>query len=137
MIKTNTILALMFGSCAAYAAPPDCGLYTYAARIVRVIDGDTVVANIDLGFEVWLHNEHLRLVGIDTPERGQDGYHEATDALSERIAGKEVFICTTKAKRSDKEQTGKFGRYLATVFVDGENVNAWMLDMGYAKVYEQ
>ena len=47
---------------------PSCGLYTYKANIVRVIDGDTVVADIDLGFDVWLRKEHLRLVGIDAPE---------------------------------------------------------------------
>lgn len=127
---------MLVSASALQADVPDCGLYTYAADIVRVVDGDTVIANIDLGFEIWLHNEPLRLLGIDTPERGEEGYHEATDALSERISGKEVFICTAKAKRSDKEQTGKYGRYLATVYVDGENVNSWMLDMGFAEVYE-
>lgn len=47
-----------------------------------------------------------------------------------------MFICTVKAKRSDKEQTGKYGRYLATVYVDGENINLWMLEQGFAVPYE-
>ena len=46
---------------------PSCGVYTCKAKIVRVIDGDTVVADIDLGFRTWLHGEHLRLYGIDAP----------------------------------------------------------------------
>jgi endonuclease YncB( thermonuclease family) len=39
------------------------------AVIVRVIDGDTVVANLDLGWHTWRHDEHIRLGGIDAPER--------------------------------------------------------------------
>lgn len=135
MIRAS-LCALALTSQAVVADVPDCGLYTYAARVVRVVDGDTIVAEIDLGFEVYLHNEHLRLLGINTPERGEDGYHTATDALSERVGGKEVFICTVKAKRSDKEQTGKYGRYLATVYLDGENINQWMLEQGFAVPYE-
>lgn len=123
-------------SAAAQEHAPECGLYAYAARVVRVVDGDTIVAEIDLGFEVYLHNEHLRLLGINTPERGEEGYHSATDALSERVGGKEVYVCTVKAKRSDKEQTGKYGRYLATVYVDGENINLWMLEQGFGVPYE-
>ena len=42
--------------------------YTYNCKIVKVIDGDTVDIDIDLGFSVWLHKQRIRLYGIDTPE---------------------------------------------------------------------
>lgn len=111
-------------------------VYTYNAKIVRVIDGDTVVADIDLGFRTWLHGEHLRLYGIDAPERGSDSFAAATDALAQRIEGQTVYICTTKAKRSDSEATGSFGRYLVTIYSGGKNVNDWLLRSGLAKNYD-
>ncbi|TDL88027.1 thermonuclease family protein [Meridianimarinicoccus aquatilis] len=116
----------------AQEAVPDCGLYIYRAEIARVIDGDTVEANIDLGFNTWRHNEHLRLVGIDTPERGKPGATEATQALRDRIEGRTLYICTTKAKRSDKEATGSFHRYLVTIYDDGKSINEWLVNEGHA-----
>ena len=43
-------------------------MYEYNVKVVKVIDGDTVDVDIDLGFGVWLHKERVRLYGIDTPE---------------------------------------------------------------------
>ena len=43
-------------------------MYTYRCKILRVVDGDTVDVDIDLGFGVWLHRERVRIAGIDTPE---------------------------------------------------------------------
>ena len=43
-------------------------MYEYNVRLVRVVDGDTVDVDIDLGFGIWLHKERIRLYGIDTPE---------------------------------------------------------------------
>ena len=74
----------------------------------------------------------LRLYGINTPEiRG----HEreigllARNALRKKILGKEVIIQTKK------DTTGKYGRYLATVFFEGENINQWLLDNKFAEKY--
>ena len=106
-----------------------CGLYEYRADIRRVVDGDTVDADIDLGFNVWLRNERLRLYRIDAPEtRGaskQAGI-ASTKALTEKINGKRVTICTVKDRK------GKYGRYLATVWLENENVNAWLVSNGFA-----
>lgn len=129
-------LAVPTGPVLADEIPP-CGLYTYSVEIVRVIDGDTVVANVDLGFDTWRHNEHLRLYAIDAPETNEPGHDEATDALAGRLAGQVVYICTVKAARSDNEKTGSFGRYLATLYVNGENINEWLLSEGYVKLFEQ
>lgn len=129
-------LALALLAPAAHADDiPDCGIYTYRVEVQRVIDGDTIATNIDLGFETWLHNEHLRLYGINTPERGEQGYQEAIDLLTARIEGQTVYICTHKMKRSDAEATGSFGRYLATVYVDGEDINQLLVRKGLAVVF--
>ena len=120
------------------AAEPACGLYQYKAEIVRVIDGDTVVADIDLGFHTWRRDEHLRLYGIDTPERRtetMDGWRAAKSALAERVEGRELIICTIKNKRGD-EDVGKYGRYLVKIYDGDELVNDWLLQQGHAVVYE-
>ncbi|WP_158972343.1 thermonuclease family protein [Chachezhania sediminis] len=101
-----------------------------------MIDGDTVVADIDLGFRVWLRDEHLRLFGIDAPENGTEAGHAVTEALRERIGGRTLYICTTKAKHSDTEAKGSFGRYLVTIFDDGLNLNEWLLESGRAVPFE-
>lgn len=54
--------------------------YIYRSKAVRVIDGDTFIAEIDLGFRVYTRKS-VRLRGVDTPERGQEGWQEATAFL--------------------------------------------------------
>jgi len=112
-----------------------CGLYEYRADIRRVVDGDTVDVDIDLGFNVWLRNERLRLYGIDTPEVKGSTKAEglaAKNALIQKVRGKQVTICTVKARKGTKDRKGKFGRYLATIWINGENVNAWLVSNGFA-----
>ncbi len=43
-------------------------MYEYRCKVLKVIDGDTVDVDIDLGFGTWIHNERVRIMGIDTPE---------------------------------------------------------------------
>ena len=43
-------------------------MYEYKCKILRVVDGDTVDIDIDLGFGIWVHKERVRMMGIDTPE---------------------------------------------------------------------
>lgn len=125
------------GCAMAQSEAPDCGIYTYRAEIVRVIDGDTVVADIDLGFDVWLRGEHLRLFGIDTPELDTDAGRSVKQVLKDRIEGRTLFICTIKAKQSDREVTGSFGRYLTEIYDGSVNINAWLLDEGMAVPFEK
>lgn len=134
---SRAILFSMFLATAVAADQvPPCGLYTYRAEIVRVIDGDTVVADIDLGFEIWVRNEHLRLAGVEAPERGTAGARAASDALRDRVEGRNLYICTQKMKRKDREAKGSFGRYLVTIYDDGANVNDWLIDSGFAQDFE-
>lgn len=67
-------LALLAALVSAGAEPPDAdSLYHYRAVITEVYDGDTVTADVDLGFSVWVRGERLRLARIDAPEvRGDD-----------------------------------------------------------------
>ncbi len=105
--------------------------YYYGAEILRVIDGDTVEARIDLGFDTH-RVETLRLYGINTPElRGESKEKgQAAKAWLESNLDGEITISTIK------DETGSFGRYLAVLFCDGENLNEKMLREKIAKPYE-
>jgi len=123
-----------------------CRFYTYRAHITSVYDGDTVTANIDLGFRTWVRGEKIRLYGIDAPELRARARHPlrqnerarglaARDALRAKILDKDVILCTIKDKKG-KDKKGKYGRYLARIStLDGLNLNDWLLQKGYAKPY--
>ena len=99
-------------------------LFFYRAEITRVIDGDTVVADVDLGMGIWQHDLRLRLFGINTPElhgADREAGQQAKAWLVSRLKNSVIMV------QSHKDRTGKYGRYLATVFADGEDVNAEML----------
>lgn len=118
-------------------------LYTYKALITKVYDGDTVTAEVELGFNVTFKIK-IRLALINTPEiRGEE--REAglisRDALRERILNKNVYI------KTEKDKTGKYGRYLATIYLSEPfiteekgygsftNINKWLVDNKYATYY--
>lgn len=105
--------------------------YVYYANIIYVYDGDSCTAKIDLGFNLNM-TVKLRLMYIDTPELRGDELEEGRivrDIVREMILDKDVII------RTHKDSTGKYGRYLAEIFVDGINLNIWLLENGYAKPY--
>lgn len=111
----------------------DCGLYEYRAEIVDVYDADTVTADVDLGFDIWIRNERFRLYNLNAPEvRGEEKAAgiRSRDALREKILGRSVIIC------SIKDRKGKYGRYLAEIYLDGENINDWLIENGFA-VYQE
>lgn len=108
-------------------------LYHYRAKIVAVYDGDTVTADIDLGFHVWLRGEKLRLIRINAPEvRGPERPQglKSRDALRRHILGKKVIVETIKDRK------GKYGRYLAEIWLGEENVNDWLVSQGLAEYHE-
>ena len=90
-------------------------MYSYRAKLIRGVDGDTAEFMVDCGF--YIHHEiTTRLLGVDTPERGQDDYKKATAMLENLIGCSKdddgyVTIKTSK--------TGKYGRWL--VEIDGVN----------------
>ena len=113
-------------------------MFQYKAIITRVIDGDTVDCNIDLGFSVILFKQRIRLFGIDTPEsRTRDKVEKKYGLLAKqylkdfiKAAGNTVQIETSKEKR------GKFGRILGKLVNEkGECVNDMMCEIGHAAAY--
>ena len=106
--------------------------YTYKALVVGVYDGDTITVDIDLGMNTWKKNVKLRLARIDTPEiRGveKEEGKRVRDYVRVTILDKEVVIKTSKDK------TGKYGRYIAEVLIDGMNLNDHLLELGMAIEY--
>ena len=110
-------------------------MHEYNCTIRRVVDGDTVDVDIDLGFGIWVHNERVRLYGIDTPE-------SRTRDLEEKKAGlfaKDVVLHylpegSKQVLRTYKDKVGKYGRVLGE-FVIYDNladkqttINQFMID---------
>jgi micrococcal nuclease len=115
--------------------PKKADRYVYMANIVRVIDGDTVVADIDLGFHTWRRDERLRLARINAPEpRGdtKEAGLAATEWLKNKVEGKRLII-RTAADKSGRDKRGKFGRYLVELYLDGRNLNDEMVQLGLAE----
>tara|TARA_Y100001938_G_scaffold91444_1_gene125447 strand:+ start:1461 stop:1787 length:327 start_codon:yes stop_codon:yes gene_type:complete len=107
-------------------------MWEYRALVQKVYDADTITVDIDLGFDIILKKQKIRLVGINAPEvRGEERQHGliSRDALRSKIANKWVIIQTEKDKK------GKYGRWLGTVVLDGENINNWLLNEGLATIY--
>ena len=65
-------------------------MYEYKAKLIKVVDGDTVDVDIDLGFGVWLRNERVRIMGIDTPESRTRDKVEKLFGLAAKKALKEL-----------------------------------------------
>lgn len=108
-------------------------MYTYKATVVKIVDGDTLDADVDLGFHMRTR-QRFRLARVDTPERGQPGFTEATDKVKELCpVGSEITIKSEKA--------GGFGRWLAEVTMQvGDleiNLGDQLLLEGYAKLYKK
>lgn len=106
--------------------------YIYNALVVKVVDGDTIDVQVDLGFYVKF-DTRLRLARINTPElhstveEDRVKAQEAKQHMLLRLDGKQVVI---ESKRKDK-----YGRFLAEVFVDDVNINDELLTMGLAVLY--
>ena len=97
-------------------------MYEYRVNIDRVVDGDTVDVDIDLGFGVWLRGERVRMMGIDTPEsRTSDAvekvFGKAAKAKLEELLG-ETAILKTQVSKDGEDMKGKFGRILGDFDVE-------------------
>jgi len=114
--------------------------YIYRIRsIAKVVDGDTIDANIDLGFDISL-NKRIRLAGIDTPEsRTKDEYEkklglESKEWLKEKLRFARDILIKTELPDS----TEKYGRIIGHLFINGEatSLNNQMIVEGYAWEYD-
>ena len=105
-------------------------------KVTKIVDGDTIDVMLDLGFDIK-YKSRVRLFGIDTPEsRTRDKVEKKYGLLSKKFLqeqikkSKKVTIKTYKG-----DETGKFGRILGDVFIDGKSVNTLMCQKGHAVEY--
>ena len=104
-------------------------MYEYRATIVKVIDGDTVDVDIDLGFGIVLSDERVRIMGIDTPEsRTRDKVEKkfglAAKARLKQLLGKTCTL-TTQINKNGEDMKGKFGRILGDFDVYDNKTDSW------------
>ena len=117
--------------------------YIYKAKLERVVDGDTVDALIDLGFDTWV-KKRIRYKGIDTWESRTKDLDEKKLGLAAKDRNKELLESVSSKSgyfRLKSHGVGKYGRVLGEIFVkDIEgieyNVNQTLIDEGHAYEYE-
>ncbi|WP_090881172.1 thermonuclease family protein [Bauldia litoralis] len=112
--------------------------YLYRAEVVRIVDGDTIDVDIDLGFYIWIRNQRIRLFDIDAPEVNgatKAAGVAASEYLEKLLDGKTVIIRTVKGK-DGADRDDSFGRWLGTIYLDGLDVNQEMIRAGHAVPYE-
>jgi len=115
-------------------------MYEYRVIVLRVVDGDTVDVDIDLGFGVWLRDERVRIMGIDTPEsRTRDKVEKvfglAAKSRLKSLLGKTA-ILKTQVNKDGEDMKGKFGRILGDfVSEDGRMVTDVMIEEGHCVAY--
>jgi micrococcal nuclease len=108
-------------------------MYEYRATVLKWVDGDTVDLCVDQGFGD-ARTDRFRLYGIDTPERGQANYHEATALAMETAPVGSVV--TIRSYKPEAMRQDKYGRWLAEIITDaGDTVNNVLVASGYAVPY--
>lgn len=111
-------------------------MYEYDCRIKRVVDGDTIDVDIDLGFGTWRCGERIRLYGVDTPEcRTRNATEKAAGFLAKEFV--EDTLRVGETYRLQTKEKGKFGRYLGTIYISGykNSINAALIRKNLAVPY--
>ena len=116
-------------------------MYEYRAKVKRVVDGDTVDVDIDLGFGIWMKQERVRMMGIDTPEsRTRDKVEKAfglaaKERLRELLPVGSTTILKTEIDKKGEDAKGKFGRILGDFKVEGKRATDILIEEGYGVEY--
>ena len=115
-------------------------MYEYRAKINRVVDGDTVDVDIELGFGIVLSDERVRIMGIDTPESRTRDLVEKKFGLASKARLKELLgttsILKTEINKDGEDMKGKFGRVLGDFITeDGRLVTEIMAEEGHCVPY--
>jgi len=115
-------------------------MYEYKCKLVRVVDGDTIDVDVDLGFGVWMQKQRIRMYGIDTPE-------SRTSDDVEKVYGnaaKDFLVQWTNSGdltlKTFKDGKGKYGRILGEIWYGDENgsdhnINQLLIDNHHAVRY--
>ena len=104
-------------------------MYDYKCKVVKVVDGDTVDVDIDLGFGIWMKKERVRIMGIDTPESRTRDLVEKKFGLAAKARLKELLgpnpVLRTQISKKGEDMKGKFGRILGDFDVYDATTDAW------------
>jgi len=110
-------------------------MYEYKCNITRVVDGDTVDAEIDCGFDI-IFKSRIRLYGIDTPEsRTRDLDEKARGKLASQFIKNKIAEAELVKVKTKLDKKGKFGRVLGSIIADGEDLNESMVKNYLAVAY--
>jgi micrococcal nuclease len=119
-------------------------MYEYKCTINRVIDGDTVDIDVDLGFNVIIADERVRIMGIDTPEsrtsdKVEDIFGEAAKARVKELLSGDVLL-KTEVSKSGEDMKGKFGRILGDFIIknckgEDKRLTEILIEEGHAVPY--
>ena len=114
-------------------------MYEYFCKVERVVDGDTIDVNIDLGFDIH-HSARVRMMGIDPPESRTRNLAEKALGLASKARLKEMLKGQKVKLLTSKEGKGKFGRVLADVIIIDKqgtetNCNQQLIEEGHARPY--
>tara|TARA_X000001388_G_C2194671_1_gene108886 strand:- start:367 stop:705 length:339 start_codon:yes stop_codon:yes gene_type:complete len=107
-------------------------MYKYNAKVTRVVDGDTVDALVDLGFDTW-KKVRIRMMGLNAPESRTRDLEEKKKGLAAKDRLKELL--SSDAFILQSHGVGKYGRCLGELFVDDVNVNKKLIEEGHAVEY--
>ena len=115
-------------------------MYEYRCKLVKVIDGDTVDVDIDLGFGVWLKKQRIRLYGVDTPEsRTRDLEEKKYGLAAKEYVNKFLDDKWLILKTETYDAEGKFGRILGSLYrttnYSDMSVNEYLIEKYHAVPY--
>ena len=106
-------------------------MYEYKATVIKVVDGDTVDVDIDLGFGIVLSDERVRIAGIDTPESRTRDKEEKKFGLAAKARVKQLLgktcVLKTQINKDGEDMKGKFGRILGDFSVYDGATDTWRM----------
>ena len=106
-------------------------MYQYKCKIIEIIDGDTVKVDIDVGFNIWMNNMVIRLLGVDSPEsRTSDPIEKSFGILSKKRLAELLPISSVQTVQTTIDD--KYGRILGDFIVNKESISASLIKDGYA-----
>ena len=117
-------------------------MYEYKIKLDRVVDGDTIDANIDLGFDIWV-KKRVRFLGVNTPETRTKDLKEKAKGLAAKERVKQLLEGSNKIQLNSKG-VGKYGKVLGELHIDVvdgkekitlESVNKLLIKEGHAVEY--
>tara|TARA_Y100000310_G_scaffold267208_1_gene279114 strand:+ start:6379 stop:6798 length:420 start_codon:yes stop_codon:yes gene_type:complete len=111
-------------------------MHEYKAKITKIVDGDTIKCDIDLGFDLFLSNQTVRLYGVDTPEsRTRDLEEKYYGNISKQFLNDYCPKGTYITLKTHLDKKGKFGRILGEIILNTVNLNEQMIGENLAVEY--